>query len=658
MSWRTMQSMPVLNDLIRRGLAAHHAGRVDTARELYQQALLLDSGNPHALHLLGTALLQLGQPGQAVEFLQRAAPKMRGHPGVHGNLAEACLALGQYEQARDAFRKASRLDPANVHYRIGIATALAMQGRLSEAETFLRKQAREFANEALVWLNLGNVLRDLGRPAEALDCFVKTLALDPQRVDARNNLGGVLYVLRRFEEAEHEFRACIAAAPDSLSPPCNLASLLIDVGRFGEAEALLRRVIERAPDLVEAHSWLGAALSHQGRLREALPCYKVAAELAPQSVSSALAYAEVLMENSKIGAGLRWYAHALSMNRSAQMKDSLGDALLAAGLFAEGWADYASRPAREQQPDLPLAEELPPKLDGTHVCLVREQGLGDEIFFLRFARALQARGARITYRASNKLRSLLARAHFLNDVLEENAPLPASDATLLIGDLPHALCALPATALPAVSRWDEAAPVPDFAQQIVVFWPELLPSIELEPLAERITEMRDRLARAGPPPYLGITWRAGTLPHLQKGEDWVLHKTIAPAQLAEAVRDFRGTLIALQRRPDPVELDALSAALARPVHDFTAVNEDLEGMLALLALIEEYVGVSNTNMHLRAGVGKTARVLVPCPAEWRWMASGGESPWFPGFPIYRQGLDGDWKAALARLAKDLKHCQT
>jgi len=72
-----------------------------------------------------------------------------------------------------------------------------------------------------------------------------------------------------------------------------------------------------------------------------------------------------------------------------------------------------------------------------------------------------------------------------------------------------------------------------------------------------------------------------------------------------------------------------------------------------LALIDDYIGVSNTNMHLRAGVGKTARVLVPCPAEWRWMAAGEESPWFPGFRIYRQTPDGDWSGALNKLRGDL-----
>ena len=59
-------------------------------------------------------------------------------------------------------------------------------------------------------------------------------------------------------------------------------------------------------------------------------------------------------------------------------------------------------------------------------------------------------------------------------------------------------------------------------------------------------------------------------------------------------------------------------------------------MAAVLSLIDEYVGVSNTNMHIRAGLGKTARVLVPFPPEFRWMHAGSQSPWFAGCQLYRQ----------------------
>ena len=58
------------------------------------------------------------------------------------------------------------------------------------------------------------------------------------------------------------------------------------------------------------------------------------------------------------------------------------------------------------------------------------------------------------------------------------------------------------------------------------------------------------------------------------------------------------------------------------MHDLSALNDDLPEILAMLSVVEEYVCVSNTNVHLLAGIGRSARVLVPYPAEWRWMSRG------------------------------------
>ncbi len=124
--------------------------------------------------------------------------------------------------------------------------------------------------------------------------------------------------------------------------------------------------------------------------------------------------------------------------------------------------------------------------------------------------------------------------------------------------------------------------------------------------------------------------------------------------LANLLRRINGTILALQRKPEAGEIDQLSGGLGRPVHDFTALNDDLEDMLVLLSLMDEYVTVSNTNVHLRAGTGRTSRVLVPNPPQYRWMAEGEESPWFPGCRVYRQKVDGAWDEALAALARDLK----
>ena len=87
---------------------------------------------------------------------------------------------------------------------------------------------------------------------------------------------------------------------------------------------------------------------------------------------------------------------------------------------------------------------------------------------------------------------------------------------------------------------------------------------------------------------------------------------------------------------------ALEEALGAPVHDASFANGELDDILALMSAVDDYVGVSNTNTHLRAGTGGAMRVLVPHPPEWRWGLQGDRSPWFPTARVERQQLNGRW----------------
>ncbi len=263
-----------------------------------------------------------------------------------------------------------------------------------------------------------------------------------------------------------------------------------------------------------------------------------------------------------------------------------------------------------------LAYRVPPleELAGRLVTLVGEQGLGDALFYLRFAPQLAARGARLEFAGDARLAPLLRRTGLFEASQASDAMAQAgAQLPILIGDLP---------AVPGID------PLP--------------PSLSIAPDPERLAAWRARLEAAGPRPWIGIAWRAGTpADALAHG----LYKSVPLEDLCRALRPLGGTVIAIQRGPRAGEIDAASAALGRSVPDFTRANEDLEDALALVALLDRHVAVSNTNIHLAAAAGTVADVLVPFPPEWRWTAEG-ESPWYPGFRVHRQSRGGDWGRTL------------
>jgi Flp pilus assembly protein TadD len=652
-----MAGTDIKHQAIRAGLDAYDRGEMPAAISAFRTATTLAPSDPAARNLLGAALLAAGEAAAATAELEQAARLAKNDPAILGNLAQAYAAAGRHEEALQVFRKAARIEPRRPQYTEGVAITLAQLGKTAEAATLLERLTARFPDIASPWYNLGNIHRGQLRWAEAERCFRETLTREPAHVEAHNNLGSVLHGQMRYSEAAAAYQACIAARPEYLAAHLNLVSVLMDDGRFAEAEQTCRGLLLRAPDLPEAHRFLGAIFGHQGRIAEALPAYAQAASLAPDDPVALRACGGALAENGQLHPALRLLAEAARLDPAtdalAQLESSI---FLAHGLFADGWAAYRRRPAflriAEKLGADTLTQDLPADLAGKQIRLLREQGIGDELFFLRYAPQLRALGARVTIRASTKIAALIARAACADEVTAEDDPVvKPADLQLLCGDLPHALYRITrSTNLPRTPSVRSR----DFDIRIAAYFPALPSTLHIPVLPDAATAVSRRLQQYGPPPYLGVTWRAGTAARDQIGADWALSKELPLPALAHTLRAWPGTLLALQRHPAAGELDAFAAAAGKAVHDCTDLNDDLEQMLALLALIDDYAGVSNTNMHLRAAAGRGARVLVPNPAEWRWMAAGRDSPWFPDFRLYRQSRDGNWQQALSDLARDLQ----
>jgi len=373
-------------------------------------------------------------------------------------------------------------------------------------------------------------------------------------------------------------------------------------GRMAEARAAYERTVALVPGHLQALNNLGTLLDEAGESRAAEARYRAAIAAHPKAPEPWVNLGNGLRAQGRYNDARGAFQEALARRGDlAEAHWNLALVDLAAGRFAEGWNHYRFRPTADRS-------RPPPTLaDGT-LTLVAEQGLGDQLFFLRFVPALIARGVTVGLRLDPRLTAMVGRWQDLP---------PVGDETLSIADVPYLLKAS-----------------------------DCAPAILLTPLPERMTAMRALLAAAGPPPYLGVTWRAG-----ERGQG-ALFKEAPIEALGKALKGVSATLIDLQRAPAEGEHKSFARGADSPVADFSPCNNDLEDMLALMSLLDDYVGVSNTNMHLRASVGRNARVLVAHPPEYRWMEEG-TSPWFPGFTLYRAAAGNDWNEALTQLRADI-----
>ena len=602
----------------------HARGERGEAARACDAILSRAPGFAPAMHLRGFIALEAGDLARAGALLEGARRITPAEPTIHQSLGLLFRAARRHPEAVAAFREALRLDR-----------------RLVTA-----------------WNSLGLSLLDLGRPAEALQALGSGLEISPGHPETLHNLGLVLERLGRLEEAEARYRAAAAARPGQLASLFALGRTLLERQKPAEAEPFLARALSARADWADARAALALALealgrdseaervlraapeatqagiavnlanllARQGRAAEALPILEAAVARSPGDPAARHNRANVLASLGRIDEAMAGYRDAIGLAPAfPDPHFGLSRWLLARGELAQGWEENAWRP-----PNLPswlpregLSRSADPAaveraLRERSLEIVEEQGLGDVVFYLRWAPWFASQGWRVTLRVSPRLAPLLARAGSWTMRPDLAAPLGVDCAAMPVGDLPQL-----AVRLGGPAKAD---------------------SLRIEPRPDRLEAARQALAEAGPAPYTALTWRAGVGRRFV-GRD-MLSKEAEALALWRHV-DAGGTLVAMQRGLREGELDLLRPH-ARAVADFAGWTEDLESLLGLLAAIDGYAGVSNTNMHLLAALGRHATVVVPHPPEWRWAGEDG-SPWFPGFKVVRQGPGEPWPHALDRV---------
>ncbi|WP_408873690.1 tetratricopeptide repeat protein [Gluconobacter roseus] len=352
--------------------ACFSVGDLAGAEARFRAILAGQPGQPDALHGMACLARARGQDATAIALVGRALQKSGISPDrkarMHITLGLALLAQGHAEAARAALNVAVILQPSDPRAHAALGDAFMVLGRRDEAREALRKTADLLADDSFVRTRLGSLFLDDGLWEQAVGQFRQVVNRRPQDGAALANLGAALFAGNAFGEArEVLLRACELGArtAETLN---SLGLVEMALGKLDAACATLQEALELRPLDGRIANSLGTVLMEVGRLEEA----------------EALFQAIMIRETCEEAARARF-------NRAT--------ILLGQGRFAEGWRDFESRRVL-----LGITSAVP-QWDGSAgtepVAVVGEQGLGDEVQFLRFlTEAARRRPLRLRFRTA------------------------------------------------------------------------------------------------------------------------------------------------------------------------------------------------------------------------------------------------------------------
>lgn len=273
------------------------------------------------------------------------------------------------------------------------------------------------------------------------------------------------------------------------------------------------------------------------------------------------------------------------------------------------------RRASQRQPGF---ERRPEHLrwDGTPLAsrtvLVRcEHGLGDTLQFMRFVPHLGA--AQVHFMVQPHLLGLLSHAPGLGDVRNywTEDPLPAHDVDIEVMELPYALRTTPSTLPP---------PYPHLHDRL--------------PTLHALTVPDDA------PLHVGLLWAAS---------EWDTSRTVPLARLAPLFGLEGIRFLSLQQ--GEAASDPLLHRLG--VESLSRHTREIPMAAAAICALDLVICVDAMPAHLAGTLGRPTWVLLKHQADWRWMDSRSDSPWYPSVRLFRQPREGDWDTVVEQVASAL-----
>ncbi|WP_144141589.1 tetratricopeptide repeat protein [Paraburkholderia sp. BCC1884] len=583
------------DDAIVRADGYFAARRMHEAARHYQAALARRPQDVHALHRMGLVSVHLDAFDQALAYLQRALRVSPGRADLWEHAGLMAALSGHYEVAESCYLKALDL----------------------------------VGGTASLHRNLADCLRQRGRPVDAIAHYECALSLDPNLHHAYRILALLNTEQGDIDAALKHWLHAWTRQPAASQEDLDRIVAILRTGRSTSLEATLHEIETRFADNPLAFKAMAYVLNTSQRYQPALEAARRGLAVDPDDVLLCHHAAWSLRRLGRV-AESRPYSEkaARALPHDPRMQYHLAGILLCLGEFEEGWKLQQSFYEHEEHralmfwPGFPAWHGEP--VAGCRFLLVGEQGLGDQIQFLRFAEWLHGQGAIVDVLVDRPIAVLAASMTSISAVYVDMPDGPYTywahmfsiprSMRLEPSMLPIAMPYLTA-ALPEVRRWRTL----------------------IDAMSSRRGGLRKR--------RVGIVW-AGS-PEL--GLDGF--RSIGLDRLTCLFSLPGISWYPLQKGPR--ERESETSELRFDIHTLGPFIRDFSDTLAILTSLDLLITVDSSVAHLAGAAGLPVWTLVPAYTDWRWMTERTDSPWYPSMRLFRQRELGDWAPVIAEVRRAL-----
>ena len=246
-------------------------------------------------------------------------------------------------------------------------------------------------------------------------------------------------------------------------------------------------------------------------------------------------------------------------------------------------------------------------------------GFGDAVQFLRYAPALRARAAEVIYEVAPRFAELARCFDGVDHVITwgEDAPErpPEWDVQMEVMELPYFF----RTELRDLTVAERYLRIPERARTIAA---------------------RD-MGRSNKT-RVGLVWSAG---------EWNPSRCVPFRALAPILESAELEFWNLEGSDESAEQPDASCEFLR---EASGCRNSVLTLGAVISQLDLVITVDTLAAHLAGALSVPAWVMLQYAADWRWMTSTSESPWYKSLRLFRQPRPGDWASVVGEVQASLR----
>ncbi len=531
--------------------------------------------------LLGVVHEDLHSYEKAAEYFKKGIDIDSRNPELFVELGTLYYRMGKSDAAKFYYEEALSIRPLNFSANFNMGIICRDKLNWERALEYFKKAELVNPTNFLALYNIGFCYQQLGDSQNVAEYYRKSLHENPVSPEANFAYGNVLKEERNWERAKEYFKASLRIKPKQPNVLTNLGIVYHYLGEFGKSKELLEEVIEMEPNNLDAKVNLAANYYELGEFKKSRECYEEVLKESPDDAITHFNYSLLLFTLEEYEKALAEYEWRLKTWDNQNILKNVP--------FWKG-----------------------ENLRGKRIFVIAEQGLGDELQFVRYIKELQKNGGYVILQTRKPLLPLFAESKIADEITSDAVQNIDVDYQIHLMSIPKVVGKFPLAA-------NEPYIIIDSETEIA----ELTDSEKLN---------------------IGIVWR-GNIKHMYDFKRSVNLTRFKKLFVIEGARFY-----SLQINPTSEEKEIFEEF---GVKDLSSELDSFLDTAKYVNQLDLVISVDSAVAHLAGAMGKEVWTLISKISDWRWGTGEDGTVWYKTMKLFRQEESREWERVFKRIGNKL-----